>query len=124
MEHPTGSSMSQLDQQMQECIQNCINCASVCSQTLNYCLEMGGRHAEAMHIKILMDCAEICQTSASFMLRGSQFHGKVCGVCAEVCKACAQFCQHLGADDSQMQACADECNRCAQSCQQMAGKVA
>lgn len=124
MQHPTGGSMSQNDQQMQECIQNCINCSRVCSQTLSHCLEMGGVHAEARHIKILMDCAEICQTSANFMLRGSQFHAKVCGACAEVCKACAQFCQHLGANDPQMQICAEACNRCAQSCQQMAGNMA
>jgi len=32
---------------------------------------MGGEGAEADHIRTLLDCTEICQTSASFVLRRS-----------------------------------------------------
>lgn len=60
MQHTAGGSMSQMDQQMQECIQNCINCAAVGAQTLSHCLQMGGKHAEASHIKVLIDCTGIC----------------------------------------------------------------
>lgn len=116
MQHQMGQGMSQ---DMQRCIQECLNGHSICLQTTTYCLEMGGKHAEAGHIRLLLDCAEICQTSANFMLRSSELHGRVCGVCAEVCERCAQSCEQFG-DDAQMSACAESCRRCAASCKSMA----
>ncbi len=106
--------------EMQKCIDNCLDCHSVCTETVNYCLQKGGPHAEPNHIRLLLDCAEICQTSADFMLRGSDLHHETCGVCADVCEQCAADCDHFG-DDKVMKACADTCRKCAQSCRQMAG---
>ena len=105
--------------EMRECIANCEECAGVCLETIQYCLEQGGRHAEAAHIRLMLSCAEICRTSAAFMHNRSEFHPKVCGVCAEVCLACAESCERFG-DDPQMQRCAEVCRRCADSCRRMA----
>ena len=80
-------------------------------------------HAEPAHIRLLSDCAEICQTSANFMLRGSELHSRTCGVCAEVCERCATECDRMG-DDAQMKVCADMCRRCAESCRQMSTAMA
>jgi hypothetical protein len=120
MGHMMGNQMGQqMSQDMQRCIQECLNCHSICLQTAAYCLQMGGKHADPRHMTLLLDCAEICQTSANFMLRGSDLHGRTCGVCAEVCERCAQSCDHMG-DDAMMKACADQCRRCAESCRHMA----
>jgi hypothetical protein len=81
---------------------------------------MGGDHAETSHIRLLLDCAEICQTSANFMLRMSNFHNQTCGVCAEVCEHCARDCERFE-DDEMMQQCAEACRSCARSCREMAG---
>jgi hypothetical protein len=116
MQHHMGQGLSP---DMQRCIEECLDCHSICLQTVTYCLEMGDKHAEAGHIRLLLDCTEICQTSANFMLRGSKLHGRVCGVCAEVCERCAQSCEQFG-DDAQMRACAESCRRCAASCKSMA----
>jgi hypothetical protein len=35
---------------MQECIRNCMDCHRVCLETIAYCLQQGGKHAEANHI--------------------------------------------------------------------------
>ena len=110
----------QISEEMQQCIQNCQQCHSTCLETISYCLEKGGKHAETGHIRLLMSCAEICQTSADFMLIGSDLHPRVCGVCADVCEQCAASCGNFG-DDKQMQACADICRRCAQTCRKMSG---
>ena len=120
MHHSSGSAMSE---DMQQCIQSCMECHRICLETVAYCLQMGGPHAEVSHIRTLLDCAEICQTSANFMIRGSELHGRTCAVCAEVCERCAQSCAQMG-DDAQMQACADVCRRCAESCQRMASMMA
>jgi hypothetical protein len=105
---------------MRECIQNCTECHNVCVETIDHCLRLGGPHAAAGHIRLLLDCAQICATSADFMLRGSDFHPPVCGVCAEVCDRCAESCEQFG-DDAQMRRCAGLCRRCAESCRHMAG---
>jgi hypothetical protein len=106
--------------EMQECIDNCTRCHAICVETMIHCLEKGGRHAEASHIRLLADCGQICATSADFMLRGSELHPRTCGVCAEVCARCAEDCERM-ADDDMMRRCAEECRRCAESCQRMAG---
>jgi hypothetical protein len=108
---------------MQQCIQECLNCHSICLATVPHCLEMGDAHASPQHIGLLLDCAEICQTSANFMLRGSALHARTCGICAEVCEQCAQDCERMG-DDAQMRACAEQCRRCADSCRRMATMAA
>lgn len=84
---------------------------------------MGEDHAESTHIRLLLDCAEICQTSANFMLCMSDFHGQVCGICADVCEHCAEDCERF-ADDKMMQKCAEICRSCAQSCREMADMTA
>lgn len=106
-------------EQMLVCIQNCQDCARACTQTLAYCLGQGGRHAEPGHVRLMLDCAEICHTSANFMLRGSDLHGHTCAACAAVCLRCAEDCDRM-ADDLRMKACADTCRHCAESCAAMA----
>lgn len=105
--------------EMAECTDNCQTCYGVCTATVAHCLKKGGRHAEAGHIGILMDCARACAMSADFMLRGSSLHAKVCGVCAEACERCAADCERM-ADDDMMRHCAEVCRRCADSCRRMA----
>ena len=105
---------------MDECINNCELCHRTCTVTLGYCLSQGGQHAEQAHIRLLLDCIQICQTSADFMLRGSTLHGLTCGVCAEVCRRCAEDCERFGTGDFQMQQCALMCWQCSRSCQEMA----
>jgi hypothetical protein len=110
---------SMVSEAMQRCIQECRNCASICLETVQHCLKLGGKHAEPAHIRMLMDCAEICQASANFMQRGSPLHMQTCAACAEVCKACAEDCERFN-DDDMMRACAQACRRCEESCRQMA----
>ncbi|XYH94684.1 four-helix bundle copper-binding protein [Sorangium sp. So ce1128] len=95
------------------------NCQSICVQSIQYCLEMGGSHVEPSHMRLLQDCAEICETTATFLLRGSPQHNQVTAACATICELCAQSCGRF-TGDAQMKACADECRRCAAACQQVA----
>lgn len=117
------SQMNHGSQEMQECITNCVDCHSICLATVPHCLQMGGQHAAARHIGLLLDCAEICQTSANFMLRMSEFHTRICASCAEICDHCAQDCQQLANSDAMMQQCAETCRRCAESCRRMAAQA-
>lgn len=119
--HTTGSPLSwmKMPTAMQECIQNCIDCFQVCSHMIEHCLQKGGKHASPQHIKLLDDCAKICNLSADFMIRNSDFHASTCQACAEICKACAEDCESLASDDQMMKACAEVCRKCASSCEEM-----
>ena len=111
--------MKMSDRDMKACIDECEKCHRICVETAQYCLDKGGRHAAAEHVRLLMDCAEICQTSANFMLRGSAVHKPICGACAEVCKRCAESCDGLS-EDARLKECAAACRACADSCRKMA----
>ncbi|HEV7300705.1 MAG TPA: four-helix bundle copper-binding protein [Tepidisphaeraceae bacterium] len=117
--------MSHNHAEMNRCIDQCLHCNRTCAETLQHCLQAGGAHTQADHVRLMMDCIEICRTSADFMIRGSELHVHTCGACAEVCQRCADDCQRLADEDPQMrehmQRCADECRRCAESCRQMSG---
>src|SRR3954462_6645680 len=103
--------------EMEKCIENCLRCHHVCLEmAMNHCLETGGKHTEPQHFRLMINCAEICQTSANFMLSGSDLHGLTCGVCAEVCLRCAADCKEIG----DMEECVNACEKCADSCGKMA----
>jgi hypothetical protein len=106
--------------EMQDCIDECQHCHATCLATARHCLDLGGPHAEPAHQTLLADCAQICATSADFMLRGSKHHQLTCGVCAEVCRACADDCERIDPNDTVMKECAEACRRCASFCEKMA----
>ena len=127
---------------LQVCIENCTRCHDTCLETLNYSLRRGGRFSESVHLRLLLDCAEICQTSTNFMRRGSDLYRVTCEACAIVCENCATNCeryavpgegsgapmsQHSGPShvsqenvDEQMKYCAEICRACARTCREMA----
>ena len=105
--------------EMQGAIQECERCHNVCLGIIAHCLRKGGRHADPNHITTLLDCVDMCATSANFMLRDSPRHRRTCEVCAEVCDACAKSCATFR-DDDEMRRCEAECHRCAESCREMA----
>ena len=105
-------------QQMDDCIEACSSCHDECEKMLfQHCLKMGEEHTEEKHVRLMADCIEICQTAASFMLRGSANAVAICGICAEICESCAESCEELEG----MEECAATCRNCAEICRSMAG---
>ena len=109
---------NQLTPEMQRCIDACLHCYRTCLyDAMNHCLETGGEHVKPDHFRLMINCADICRTSADFMLSGSDVVGFVCAACADVCDACAASCRRLG----DMDECVKACEQCAQSCRRMSG---
>jgi hypothetical protein len=105
---------------MQQCIDRCLDCYQICFSTaMSHCLPTGGRHIEAQHLGLMLNCAELCRTAAEFMMSSSPLHARVCAACAEVCDACAESCQQLGGMDE----CIRACRVCAQNCRHMGGST-
>jgi len=62
MQSPSKSSVEQITSPKQtvasskltDCIESCEKCHAVCLRTINHCLEKGGHHAEAGHIRLML----------------------------------------------------------------------
>jgi hypothetical protein len=105
-----------LTDEIKRCIADCQSCHAECLETaLHVCLESGGPHTEPEHFRLMMNCAQLCATSADFMLGRSAHHERLCALCADVCEACAASCESIGGMDH----CVELCRRCAESCRQM-----
>ena len=104
--------------EMQQCIQNCLNCYTACMNAVNGERE-GSKHGKSQHTTMMQDCAEMCMTAAHFMEHNSPLFGYVCQTCAQVCNHCAGECERMGDTN-----CANACRNCAWSCEQMAKLVA
>jgi hypothetical protein len=110
----------EINAEIRNCIDSCLKCHSICMETINHCLRKGNEHSEAKHIQTLLDCAQICQTNADFMLRSSDLHPSTSGVCEKACTICAEDCEKIGKNDNLMLRCAEICRTCAESCSKMA----
>ena len=108
--------MNQFSQDVRDCIEQCLRCHAVClASAMTHCLEMGGDHVRPQHVRLMMDCVEVCQVTADLMSHKSQFYRQMCALCAEVCEACARSCDAL----SGMEECAAACRACATRCRAM-----
>ena len=109
--------MHPMDEAMRRCVEECLGCHRTCvTMASQHCLDVGGRHVEPRHFRLMLACAEVCRTSAYFMELGTEFHKRTCAVCAEVCEECARSCEQVGGMDE----CVQQCRRCAESCRKMA----
>ncbi len=98
-------------------IQRSLECYSICAEAVTRCLERGGAYAAKPVLHLLIDCSEICQITAGFMLRGSSLVRLMNTVCAEACLRCAQGCERF--DDDLLQQCAEVCLRCVDACRDL-----
>lgn len=105
---------SALSAENKQCIEACLLCHAHCLQTaVDHCLRMGGRHAEQAHIRLMLDCADMCRSTADFGLRGSPYFMSLCRTCADICTECSNSCKALGEG---METCAAACQECATAC--------
>ena len=105
------------DLTQEECLKLCLDCHHICLEmAMHHCLQTGGKHTEPEHFRLMLNCAEMCQTNANFILSSSNLHVLTCGVCAEICRLCASSCEAIG----EMEGCVQACRACADSCERMA----
>ena len=82
-----------------KCAVECEHCAQACmgSEKMNQC------------VRYCLDCAEMCRTISTYMVRGSDFVAQATKACAEICEACAKECE---SHDS------EHCAKCAKACRE------
>jgi hypothetical protein len=95
----------------------CLRAHETCEQTVTHALRDGGVSDE--RIGALLDCADVCRTTARCIRQGSPLLRGTAGVCAELCERAAEACAPV-AGDTVMAACAEACRRCAAWCRHLA----
>lgn len=107
-----------MSDEVKACIQDCLDCYRTCTETTAKCLSLGGKHSEAWHLSLIIDCGRMCNLNTDFMLRNSTHYPLTCRITADICDACANSCAEF--DDNFMKDCASVCKKCAGSCREMA----
>ena len=106
---------TQMSEEMQRGMRDCLACALACEQTTEHCLSRGGEYASQDHIRLLRDCADLCRLSSELIVRGSTYGARLCTLCADACSACERWCS-IFVGDAQMKTCVAACRTCAASC--------
>lgn len=92
------------------------HCAVACEYCARSCMGMPDM---VKCVRICLDCAEICRTSATYMVRGSYFMSHIARACADICDACAEECERH--EMKHCQKCATLCRQAAEEYRKIAG---
>ncbi|MFE5549693.1 four-helix bundle copper-binding protein [Streptomyces sp. NPDC056534] len=114
------SAASPLSTEMQNAIDACMSCHTVCEEALSACMTMEGQTAQTQIMRALMDCSELTRICADLVMRRSPMAAEMCTLCATACELCAEACMSMP-DDTRLIHCAEACRRCAETCRTMAG---
>jgi hypothetical protein len=119
--HPRKANIEMRD--VTNCIEACRECAVVCTSCADACLGEQNVQKLVPCIRIDLDCADICQTTARMLMRQTETNLQLLRaqlettitatrLCAEECEKHAEMHQHC-------RVCASSCRNCEQMCQQM-----
>ena len=111
------SELSSMAAAMRACIDECQKCHTVCLTTAAELSHDPARlRSSPAQILAMLDAAQICATTADFMVRGSAHHAEMCRLCADICEACIRACKGMPG----METCVAACVSCAKRCRTMA----
>lgn len=91
-------------------------CASACMECARGCLDEDEVKMLVKCIKLDLDCADICSTTARLIQRGSQVSQQQVGICADICNACGEECEKHAEKMEHCRICAELCRQCEKAC--------
>jgi hypothetical protein len=117
--HPAGSER----EAAQACVEACVECSAICASCADACLAEDDVQQMVQCIRLNIDCADICETTARLFARPSPRDADALRLqleaCAAICRACGDECAQHAAHMEHCRICADSCRRCAEACDSM-----
>lgn len=101
---------------LSDCVDACLAAHRACTESVIHGLQQGGDVGEWDLVQLLLDCADISETAANFLLRSSRLHHLTCQVTAEIADRTATACEKHAADDALLRETAEACRRAATAC--------
>ena len=103
------------------CIEACHVCTEACTQCADDCLSEQNVQELVKCIRLNLDCADVCATTARVVSRQTEYDANVTRAvlqaCITTCHSCGDECQHHAERGMEhCRICADECRRCEKAC--------
>jgi hypothetical protein len=97
------------------------SCAQTCTSCADACLAEDMVAELRQCIRLNLDCADVCQTTATLANRrtgsNEEVIGKLLEACVTACRLCGDECARHGSMHEHCRICADACRSCAEACQ-------
>lgn len=104
-----------------DCVKTCLACGFACSACADACLGEDDVEVLRRCIRLNLDCADLCLTSARILARvldaDMELIRPLVTACSRACGTCADECERHAQHHEHCKVCAEECRRCEQSCQ-------
>lgn len=91
------------------------HCKVTCDKMIPYLLQLRDVHTRTTQIRLLMDCADICDLASRMLSQNSYVSKEVISLCAYICELCGRECAKF--QDTMSQHCSQTCLNCARDCQ-------
>ena len=118
--HPRKPSMEL--NELAACITACIECANSCTSCADACLGEEKVQMLTRCIRLNLDCADICETTARILSRQTEASPQLMRIqveaCATACRLCAEECEKHADMHQHCKICALSCRSCEQMCRQ------
>lgn len=96
------------------------DCTNMCESMCSLLLSQPDVQSRTYQLRLLRDCADICNLTEKYMARNSPFIRETCNLCACICECCGNECFRFS--DQASQNCGQMCINCAQMCRAVAMK--
>ena len=114
-----NSSTLRIENNLQTCLDSCLQCLVACELCATACLEEENSQAMIRCIQLDRICADLCALAARAIARRSDLVSQVCALCVLACRSCSKECaRHSHSDHCKR--CAAACRRCEKECQKIA----
>jgi hypothetical protein len=104
-------------------IEAIIECSNTCTQCADACLSESDVTPMAKCIRLDLDCADVCATTARVLSRQTEYDANVTRAqleaCVAACKSCGDECEGHGEHMAHCRICAESCRRCEQACREL-----
>lgn len=101
-------------QQIKNCVEACIACATSCNHCAVSCLEEENVKNLTKCIKLDLECAAMCKAVAELLNIEGAYSKELCQLCVAICNACAEECEkHAKMGMEHCEECAEACRACA-----------
>jgi hypothetical protein len=119
--HPRAANLDLT--QLASTIDTLIMCSEACTSCADACLSEDMVAGLTMCIRLDLDCADICATTARVLTRQTSFDVAIARAqleaCATACMACAAECVTHAGMHEHCRICAEACRRCERACREL-----
>lgn len=109
------------------CIEACFDCSQTCTSCADACLSEDGVNEMRKCIRLDLDCADICATTARVLTRQTEYDAPTSKAqlesCRAICVACAEECERHADMHGHCKLCAEACRGCAEACDALLGAM-